>query len=146
MTDLPLWERYSGSLHSEGWAEVFLTRYATRERVRAILESAYYRDIVTEEVFDGYYNRIVAGRWSGSLLAMTRDMCRSAVTFALEDFDFPVLIIRGEHDTWVSRAAIDRWRDRIPSARFEVMPDVGHLPMEEDPEQFNGMVLEFLES
>lgn len=114
--------------------------------MRAILESAYYRDIVTEEVFDGYYNRIVAGRWSGSLLAMTRDMCRSAVTFALEDFDFPVLIIRGEHDTWVSRAAIDRWRDRIPSARFEVMPDVGHLPMEEDPEQFNGMVLEFLES
>jgi len=126
--------------------EVFLTRYATRERVQAILESAYYRDIVTEEVFDGYYDRIVAGRWSGSLLAMTRDMRRSAVTFPLEDFDFPTLIIWGEHDTWISRTAIDRWKDRIPAASFQVMPGVGHLPMEEDPDQFNGMVLEFLRS
>ncbi len=128
------------------WGEVFLSRYATRERVRAILESAYYRDVVTEEVFDGYYNRIVAGRWSGSLLAMTRDMRRSAVTFALEGLDFPTLIIWGEHDTWISRTSIDRWRDRLPGASFHIMPGVGHLPMEEDPDQFNGMVLEFLES
>jgi len=126
--------------------EVFLTRYATRERARTILESAYHRDMVTDEVFGGYYNRIVAGRWAGSLLAMTRDMRRSAVTFALEDLDFPTLIIWGEYDTWVSRAAVDRWKDRIPSAEFHVMPGVGHLPMEEDPDSFNSTVLAFLES
>jgi pimeloyl-ACP methyl ester carboxylesterase len=127
-------------------AEVFLTRYTNRERVRAILESACQKDIITEEVLDGYYNRIVTGHWWGSLLAMTRDMNRNAITFELEDFAFPTLVIWGENDTWIGRVSIDRWRERIPSAGFHVMPGVGHLPMEEDPDSFNSTVLAFLES
>lgn len=126
--------------------EVFLTRYTARERVRPILESAYYEDLVTEGVLDGYYNRIVSGQWSQSLLAMTRDMHRNTITFGLEDLAFPMLILWGEHDTWVSWTAIDEWRDRIPSAESHVMPDAGHLPMEENPELFNSAVLAFLES
>jgi pimeloyl-ACP methyl ester carboxylesterase len=127
-------------------AEVFLTRYTNRERVRAILESACQKDIITEEVLDGYYNRIVTGHWWGSLLAMTRDMNRNAITFELEDLAFPTLVIWGENDTWIGRVSIDRWRERIPSAGFHVMPGVGHLPMEEDPDSFNSTVLAFLES
>lgn len=127
-------------------AEVFLTRYTNRERVRAILESAYQKDIITEEVLDGYYNRIVTGHWWGSLLAMTRDMNRNAITFELEDLAFPTLVIWGGNDTWIGRVSIDRWRERIPSAEFHVMPGVGHLPMEEDPDSFNSIVLSFLES
>ncbi len=126
--------------------EVFLTRYINRERVRAILDSAYHEDVITVDILDGYYNRIVTGHWWGSLLAMTRDMRRNAITFALEDFDFPTLVIWGENDTWIGRASIHRWRERIPSAEFHVMPGVGHLPMEEDPDSFNSTVLAFLES
>lgn len=126
--------------------EVFLTRYINRERIRAILDSAYQEDIITEGVLDGYYNRIVTGHWWGALLAMTRDMNRNAITFELEDLAFPTLIIWGENDTWIARVGIDWWRERIPSAEFHVMPGVGHLPMEEDPDSFNRTVLAFLES
>jgi len=127
--------------------EVFLSRYATKERLGQILSSAYYRkDIVTAEVIDGYYNHLVVGQWAQSLLAMTRDMSKNAITVPLEDITFPTLILWGENDTWVERADIDRWRDQIPSAEFHVVPETGHLLMEEDPELFNNMVLAFLES
>jgi len=126
--------------------EVFLTRYTNKDRVRAILESAYHDDMVTGEALDGYYNRIVTGRWWGSLLAMTRDMNRNTVTFKLEDFAFPTLVMWGENDTWISRASIDRWRERIPSAELYIMPGVGHLSMEENPGLFNSTVLAFLKS
>jgi pimeloyl-ACP methyl ester carboxylesterase len=127
--------------------EVFLTRYATREQLGQILSSAYYRkDLVTAEVVDGYYNRLVIGQQAQSLLGMTRDMRKNAITFQLEDIASPTLILWGGNDTWVKRADIDRWRDRIPSAEFQAIPETGHLPMEEDPELFNNMVLAFLES
>jgi len=127
--------------------EVFLTRYGTKERVGRILRSAYYRqDIVTAEIVDGYYNRLVSGQWAQSLLAMTRDMPKNTITFALKDLEFPALILWGQNDTWVKRIDIDRWRDEIPSAEFHAIPEAGHMLMEENPELFNNMVLTFLQS
>jgi len=126
--------------------EVFLTRYVTKERVGQLLGSASHQDIVTAEVVDGYYNRLVIGNWAQSLLAMTRDMSKNTIIFALEDFEFPTLILWGEHDTWVARISINQWKDEIPSAEFHAIPETGHMPMEENPELFNNMVLAFLES
>jgi pimeloyl-ACP methyl ester carboxylesterase len=127
--------------------ELFLTRYGTEARVGQILRSAYYhQDLVTAEVVDGYYNRLVTGRWAQSLLAMARDMPRNTITFPLEDIAFPTLILWGENDTWVKRTDIDRWRGKIPAVEFHAIPEAGHLLMEEKPELFNNMVLAFIES
>jgi pimeloyl-ACP methyl ester carboxylesterase len=127
--------------------EVFLTRYVTKDRVDRILESAYYQqDVGTAELVDGYYNRLISGEWAQSLLAMTRDMSRNVVSFALEDLEFPTLVFWGQDDIWVKQADIDRWRHEIPSAEFHAIPEAGHMMMEEDPELFNNMVLTFLQS
>jgi len=126
--------------------EVLLTRYISKERVGRVMESAYHQDIVTAEFIDGYYNRLVIGRWAQSLLAMTRDMHKNTITFALEDIMIPTIILWGEHDTWIERTDIDRWKDRIPAAEFHVIPEAGHLLMEEKPELFNNMVLAFFET
>jgi pimeloyl-ACP methyl ester carboxylesterase len=127
--------------------EVFLTRYATKERIAQILRSTYYRqDIVTAEVIDGYYNRLVISRWAQSLLAMTRDMSKNTITFPLEDITFPTLILWGENDTWVNRTDIDQWKDEIPMAQFHAVPEAGHLLMEEEADLFNNMMLAFLQS
>jgi pimeloyl-ACP methyl ester carboxylesterase len=126
--------------------EVFLTRYVTKERVGQILASAYYQDIVTADVVDGYYSRLVSGQWAQSLLAMTRDMSENTITFALRDLRFPTLILWGRNDTWVKRVDIDRWRDEISSAEFHAISEAGHILMEEKPELFNNMVLTFLKS
>jgi pimeloyl-ACP methyl ester carboxylesterase len=127
--------------------ELFLTRYGTEARIGQILRSAYYhQDLVTAEVVDGYYNRLVTGQWAQSLLAMTRDMSRNTITFPLEDITFPTLVLWGENDTWVKRTDTDRWREKIPAVEFHAIPEAGHLLMEEKPELFNNMVLAFIES
>jgi pimeloyl-ACP methyl ester carboxylesterase len=125
---------------------VFLTRYATKERIKGILESAYYQEAVAAGALDGYYNRIVNGKWAQALLAMTRDMDKNAINFALEDMAFPTLVFWGEEDTWVKRSDIDELKSRIPSAKLHIMPGTGHLPMEESPELFNALLLAFLEA
>jgi len=125
---------------------VILTRYASADRIRSILESAYYRkEAAAGETFEGYYNRLLTGNWYHSLLAMTRDSNKNAITFPLEELDYPALILWGEHDTWVSREDIDLWKDRLPKAEFYIITDAGHLPMEEQPDIFNDIALEFIQ-
>lgn len=127
--------------------EVFLTRYVTRARVSQFLASAYYQqDMVTAEVVDGYYIRLVFGWWAQALLAMTRDEPGNTITFALEDLKFPALVLWGENDTWVKRSSVEQWADRMPSAEFHAIPEAGHLLMEEKSDLFNNMVLAFLQS
>ena len=125
----------------------FLTQYMNKGRLKSILESAYYhKEIVTSEVIDGYYDRAIRSGWDKSLLAMTRDMPQNIIDFPLETLIYPTLIIRGENDTLVSQKDIDLWKDKIPDAIFKIIPNSGHLPMEEQPAIFNDMVVNFLRS
>jgi pimeloyl-ACP methyl ester carboxylesterase len=58
--------------------------------------------------------------------------------------DLPVLVAWGADDAWIP---IDRGRvlaDRIPNARFEVIPDAGHLVQEDAPEHLSRLLSEFL--
>jgi len=125
---------------------VFLTHYENRERIRGILESAYYeRQTVSDDVFDGYYYRLTHDEWYASLLAMTRDIRHNNISFKLEDMDFPTLIIWGEHDSWVTRDDIKAWKDKMPVSQFFLIHNAAHMPMEERPELFNKAVLTFIE-
>ena len=59
--------------------------------------------------------------------------------------DVPVLIIWGEEDTWVPIQVGRNLRDHLPDSTWITYPDVGHLPMEENIEQFNADMLRFLD-
>ena len=44
------------------------------------------------------------------------------------------LLMWGEEDTWVPLELADKWRKDLPHAGLVVYPTVGHIPMEEMPE------------
>jgi pimeloyl-ACP methyl ester carboxylesterase len=122
--------------------EVLLTHHVTKERVGGILSSAYYRqDIMTAEVRGSYDSRLATGQWADSLLVMIRDASKNTITFALEDFQFPTLILWSQNDTCVKCPDIERWKDQVPSAEFHAIPEAGHPLMKENPDLFNNMVL-----
>jgi pimeloyl-ACP methyl ester carboxylesterase len=62
----------------------------------------------------------------------------------LEDLNIPVLVIVGSHDTPYILAAADYMKDKIPSAKTIVIEDAAHLPNMDQPQEFQGIVKEFL--
>jgi pimeloyl-ACP methyl ester carboxylesterase len=56
----------------------------------------------------------------------------------------PTTILWGEEDQWIPIEAGHRLRERIPSARFQAVPNAGHLMHEDAPEAIVGAVLNFL--
>jgi len=45
----------------------------------------------------------------------------------------PTLVMWGERDTWITPEFGRRFASDIPGAQLLVYPDLGHVPMEEDP-------------
>lgn len=55
-----------------------------------------------------------------------------------------VLIVHGENDALVPAWNSQRLAALLPGCSLKVLPETGHMPMEERPHQFVAMVSEFL--
>jgi pimeloyl-ACP methyl ester carboxylesterase len=64
----------------------------------------------------------------------------------LGDVARPTLVLVGEEDQPDIRAIADRLAGEIPDARFERIANTAHVPSMERPEEFDRLVLGFLES
>ena len=58
----------------------------------------------------------------------------------------PALLIWGSRDTAVSPSSAEPLRRNFSKSRFVVIDSAGHLPYEELPEEFNRVLIEFLQS
>jgi pimeloyl-ACP methyl ester carboxylesterase len=64
----------------------------------------------------------------------------------LGNFDLPTLVVIGALDVPDFRDIADEVVKRVPGARKVVLEGVGHMSNMEDPESFNRVLLEFLET
>lgn len=56
----------------------------------------------------------------------------------------PVLVAAGEHDRIAPPRYAQQISGKLPQARLEILPDIGHAPPIEDPRNFNRLLEEFL--
>jgi 3-oxoadipate enol-lactonase len=65
---------------------------------------------------------------------------------ALAQIRVPTLCLAGAHDRNAAPHVMQRMAERIPQARYQCLADVGHLANMEQPDAFNGAVLQFLQT
>ena len=64
----------------------------------------------------------------------------------LKDLNIPILAVVGSHDTPYILAAADYMEENIKSAKKVIIEDAAHLPNMDQPNQFQGIVKDFLAS
>lgn len=77
----------------------------------------------------------------GCLLAMAG---RTDTTAYLSKIEIPVLVICGEDDKLSPPDSMQKMAEKIKHGKFAVIPDAGHMTPIETPEDFCGLVKEFL--
>lgn len=77
-------------------------------------------------------------------LSMMAQWDLEALQATLPAIDVPVLLIAGEGDSAVPPATSVRAAARLPSARVEILPGLGHLAHEEDPVGVATLIAQFL--
>ncbi|HYN48560.1 MAG TPA: alpha/beta fold hydrolase [Candidatus Nanopelagicales bacterium] len=113
-----------------------------------VLRSAYADPgRVTEPVLVGYTAPLQTPDWDLGLLAIVRDASASGLDAPIADMlRAPTLIIWGRGDPWIPLASGEALRAALPDAAWQIVDNAGHLPMEEQPEAFNAVLLAWLES
>lgn len=102
--------------------------------------------IVSEEILTGYRKPLNAHNWDRALWELTAASRPLGLAERLTELNLPVLVLTGDDDRIVPTEESIRLGGEIPGASLVVIPNAGHLPHEEKPDEFMQAVREFLES
>jgi pimeloyl-ACP methyl ester carboxylesterase len=135
-------------------------RRATRILIRSAFTEATFGELLssafavksaaTPETIRGYAAASRLPEWDAALLGIIRDASANALPFSIgeiverPDAPIPTLILWGADDSWVPLSAGESLRDALPAATYLVLPGLGHVPFEEDPEAFTQAMQEWL--
>lgn len=105
------------------------------DRLFPLLEQTPLRTEAVERIASNDPQAYRASLWA---------IARFNTTFLLELITCPTLIVAGEQDATVSLVAKQILAHGIPNSRLVIIPNSGHATPIDQPEAFNGTVLEFL--
>jgi pimeloyl-ACP methyl ester carboxylesterase len=110
-----------------------------------LLDSAWYdKSKVTDEMLEGYEKPLRAQNWDRALWELTTASRPLHLEERLGEVRVPVLVITGEYDRIVPPEQSVRLAEELPDAELVTVPDCGHLPQEECPDDFVAAVRVFL--
>ena len=132
-------------------ARIMIRSAFTEATFGDLLSSAFaVKSAATPETIRGYAAASRLPEWDAALLGILRDGSRNALTQPIAEIvsragtPIPTLILWGADDSWVPLSAGESLRDALPTATYVVLPGLGHVPFEEDPEGFTQAMQQWL--
>jgi pimeloyl-ACP methyl ester carboxylesterase len=108
---------------------------------------------VTPTIIDRYHELLLREGNRGAMLEYFRSAGRyfahgseRGLWDSMPDVRADTLVMWGAADAWLPVSHVERFRRDLPAAKIKVYPGVGHIPMEEIPEQTAQDAREFLSS
>ncbi len=128
------------------WGQLALRLTLTPDKIIARLRTAYADPhFVTSEVAAGYLRAYQAQDWDLGLLGVIRDGSENGLPAPPDAITAPTLVVWGEEDRWLRLSAGRRLHAQLPGAQLSVIPNAGHMPMEEAAPAFNAILLSFVQ-
>jgi len=120
-------------------------RYVTpRSFIEKNIQEVYYDPtLIKASTLDRYYDL--------TLYEGNRDAFIDRAFIEREDYrdrlsliKAPTLILWGENDAWIPVSDAPKFKAAIENAQVVIMPETGHVPMEEKPKESLSIVTDFL--
>ena len=108
---------------------------APRAATRGTLEKVYADDSRIDDEVVTRYHALSRREGNRAALRARRRAVRRSLENQLSDLKTPTLILWGEQDPWIPEANASAFNKAIAGSKLIVYPDLGHVPMEEDPER-----------
>lgn len=90
--------------------------------------------------------KITEMEWDIALWEFTKVTGDNDLSTKIGDLKMPVLVITGDNDKIIPVEQSIQVADAIPQAQLQILPNCGHVPQEECPDEFLEVVDSFLQS
>ncbi len=126
------------------FTKLFFGRWMVTWNLREVYHDS---DRVTPEQIQAYYDRLRTKNALDAMIAVAR-----AIDFAqfgdyverAKSLEVPALIIWGDNDRWIPLEIGQRFHRDLADSRLVVIPDCGHVPQEEYPEETARLIGDFI--
>ncbi|MEL6591980.1 MAG: alpha/beta hydrolase [Bacteroidota bacterium] len=128
---IPLPVRLARLPFAKKFAPLFINRPTIKHFIREV-----YADPsrITPEVIDRYYELFAREGNPEAFLTIVNSKFEDRAD-QLPKIDVPTLIIWGEQDNWLPLSNAYHFLNVMPNAKLIIYEDLGHIPMEEAPEE-----------
>ncbi len=99
---------------------------------------------ITQRLIDRYYDLFSRDGNSDAFIHLVNSKYRDN-TRALKKLQATTLVMWGDEDRWIPVKYAQSFYDNIPNSQLVIYNQVGHIPMEEIPEQSAQDVIDFLQ-
>ncbi len=123
--DLPVFREY---------VRVGLKFIFSSKRIESLFNSAMYQPEKVDVQEPQFVNPTLFFGWEYIVIKMTSALHMNLVEKPLSEINVPVYILWGEKDIWTPVSQGKNLNSKIEGSKFELMEDVGHLPMFENPD------------
>lgn len=124
----------------------FAAVFMTQEYVHKILKQLYFDPSkITQEQIDEYSRPLQMPGGKEAPLKVLRAFDNKMLVHQSQYYhqiQLPVLLVWGENDRWLPVSNLDLYD--MPNAEKISLPECGHAPQEEKPEQFNPIFFKFI--
>ncbi|HWR00795.1 MAG TPA: alpha/beta hydrolase [Chlorobaculum sp.] len=96
----------------------------------------YRKERLSDQTLAAFRGDLMIGDWSRGFWELFLETHHLRLDKRLGRLSIPSLVVTGEHDLTVRTEESFRLARELPEAELLVIPDCGHLPQEEQPDQF----------
>lgn len=121
-----------------------ITKITPRFIIKNSLLEVYADDAkVSQELVDRYFDMSLRAGNRQAFVDRTNTK-RSIDTMLLTQIEQPTMILWGDQDQWIPEGDADRFSLLLPNDTVVILPNIGHVPMEEVPRKTANLVLRWL--
>lgn len=135
----------SSGLYENGMGETYPKR-GDYEFIKKKTELTFYDPkMATKELVDEVYD-IVNNRLKViKVIALAKSAIRNNLSDELRDIHIPTSLIWGKNDTVTPPMVAEEFKQLIPNSELHWIDECGHAAMMERPEEFNVLLMDFLQ-
>ncbi|MCH7743078.1 MAG: alpha/beta hydrolase [Proteobacteria bacterium] len=135
-------------LLTKPWFRAIAMRFDTYYLVKWGVEAAYNNSpVVTDDLIMRYYELALRkGTRAATMTRFAYSEQNFSQTYDLSLIARPTLIIWGEEDSFIPVSIASKFEQALPNTTLVTFSGVGHIPMEEIPEESANTVIEFMHS
>ncbi|HXK65971.1 MAG: alpha/beta hydrolase [Spirochaetes bacterium] len=144
--EMPWLLKFSTNIFVRPFARIGMPRYFINKAVHEVYgDQSKVTDAIVDRYFELSQKEGNRSAWIDVFMVMKDYSKRKDLSKGLTDIQCPIMVMWGTKDIWIPYTTeFPKWQKDLPHAVFKVYEGVGHIPMEEIPEQTAKDAFEFL--
>tara|TARA_B110000444_G_C18845042_1_gene601350 strand:+ start:855 stop:1643 length:789 start_codon:yes stop_codon:yes gene_type:complete len=123
-----------------------LRHFTPKAFIEENLKEVYFdNSLINQDIIDRYHD-LTLFEGNRSAFIDRANIKRIDYSSQMKHINTPTLILWGENDYWIPVGNAEKFKNAIKNSKVLIMPETGHIPMEERPIESLNIVLNFIGS